>query len=538
MMLERAQRALLPNKTASSRSIPAPVGGLNARDALANMPETDAIILDNWFPQPKWVEIRGGKKTLATFTGQCETLAAYSATGGVQLFAAVVNGATRSLYRVDNVGGGAVGAPVVGGAAGTIQAISSTRYDWWQFGTGSAEVLYLLNGTDSPLLFDGTSWYAVTNASSPYAITGANPASFTCVASYHQRLFFLDGTLNAWYLPIDSIAGAVTQLILAPLFQLGGKLVSILSISIDNAAGANDYIAFLSNQGEVIVYQGTDPSQASTWSLSAHFRIGRPIGAGRRCWQKVGSDAALICSDGVILLSEALLTDRSQEKNAVSDKIRHSINQQIQSFGNNFGWQAQLHPFGNKLIINVPTTENQASFAYVMNTLTGAWCTIGQYASSWNAFCFESIGDNLYFGANGAAYQGDVNQDDAGAAIVARVKPAFSYFETPGQLKAWQMARPIFTATGALQVGLTLNVDFDNSAPTGTIGTSQGNSAPWNTSLWTTPTYWGDALVITKNWIGIGGVGYCAAMQLQIAALDVTLQWQSTDYIFQPAGMM
>jgi hypothetical protein len=525
---------------AGSKSIPAPVGGLNARDALANMPETDAIIMDNFFPQPTWVELRGGSKTIGTFGGTGETCAAYNGLTANQLFAGVVNAGVRSLYRVDNLAGGPVGAPVVGGAGATIEALTSTRFDWQQFGTASAEYLYLVNGVDFPLIYDGTNWQSVTTTSAPISLTGTSPNLLSCVASYHQRLYFLQGnSFNVWYLPIGQAGGALVQLPLAAYFPLGGYLVSIISISIDNAAGANDYIAFVSNVGEVVVFTGTDPSSTATFSLSAHFRIGRPIGTGRRCWQKVGSDAAVVCVDGVVMLSEALLTDRSQTRNEVTDKIRKSVRAAAAQFGANFGWQLQLYPMGNKLMLNVPTTENHASYAFAMNTLHSSWCTFGLIASSWNAYCFETMGDNLYFVTNGAVKQADtVTYDDDGAAITALVKPAFSYFDEPGKLKVWNMARPVFTVNGTLSVGLTLVTDFNNALPVGTVPVSQGNAAVWNVALWTTPTYWGDALIISKNWIGVGGIGYCASLVLQLTALDVSLQWQSTDYIFEEGGLL
>src|SRR6267154_6138276 len=123
--------------------VAAPVGGLNARDALASMPETDAIILDNWFVQPSWVELRRGKLTLGTFTGVCQTVAAYnSLTGTNQLYAGAISASVGSVYRVDNANGGSAGAAVVGGVGNTIQAVTNTQYDWVQLGTGSAEILY------------------------------------------------------------------------------------------------------------------------------------------------------------------------------------------------------------------------------------------------------------------------------------------------------------------------------------------------------------------------------------------------------------
>ena len=524
--------------SANGKSIPAPTGGLNARDALANMPETDCVICDNFDPNPSNVQLRKGRATLATFTGNCETLAGYPGLLANELFAAVNNAGVRSIFRVDNLAGGPVGAPVVGGAGGTIQAISSTQYDWVMSSTGAVEALYLVNGVDNPLLFDGTTWYAVSQVSSPYALTGINPNLLSAVGSYHGQLFFIQAnSFNVYYLAVDAIAGALSLLPLGAYFSLGGYLVSIVTVSIDNSQGLQDYIAFISSTGECVVFQGYNPASATTWFLSAHFRLGRPIGLGRRCWQKMGSDALVITVDGGIMLSQALLTDRSQSKNAVTDKIRNAINADILNYGNNFGWQAQLHPASNKLLINVPATQAAVSYQYVLNTLNGSWCTYGKYASPWNAFCFEVLGDNVFFGGNGSVQQCLTGQDDAGASIQGLCTPAFSYFDMPGVLKRWTMARPIFTVDGSLSVGLTFNVDFATGVPTGTVPVTVGNQAPWNTSPWNT-TFWGDATIISKQWIGLSGLGYAGSLSLQVNAKDVSIQWQSTDYQFERGGLL
>lgn len=680
----------------SGKSIPAPTGGLNARDATANMPETDAVICDNFFPTQSNVVLRNGRLTTATFTGNCETVAGYPGLTGNQLYAAVNNAGVRSIYRVDNTGGGPVGAAVVGGAGNLVQAITSTQYDWVMSSTGAVEALYLVNGVDNPLLYDGTAWWSVTelagailgvgtytskdgailtvgtltgtatngtypntpltggsgtgaigtitvsggnvtavaittpgagyvvgdtlaftvtggsgtckaatvttsltngsypntalnggtgsgavgtvtvagglvtnvaitssgaggyvvgdtltfpltggaggckvtSVTGPYALSGVNPNSLSAVGSYHGSLFFLQAnSFNVWWLAVDAIGGALSQLPLGAYFALGGKLVSVLTVSIDNSEGLQDYIAFIASTGEVVVFEGYNPASASTWFLSAHFRLGRPIGLGRRCWQKLGSDAVVICVDGAMMMSQALLTDRSQSRNAITDKIRNDINADILSYGNNFGWQAQLFPDGNKLLINVPTVQEQTSYQYVMCTLNGSWCTFGKYASPWNAYCFEYLGGALYYGTTGSVQQCDTGEDDAGSAIQGLCTPAFSYFGLPGRLKRWTMARPIFTVDGSLSVGLTFNVDFAMGAPSGAVPVTVGNSAPWNTSPWNT-TYWADALIISKQWTGISGLGYAGSLSLQVNAKDVSIQWQSTDYQFEPGGLM
>lgn len=52
----RPQR-LVKKQNAEVQSVPAPVGGWNARDSLANMEITDAVQLENMFPTVNSVEI-------------------------------------------------------------------------------------------------------------------------------------------------------------------------------------------------------------------------------------------------------------------------------------------------------------------------------------------------------------------------------------------------------------------------------------------------------------------------------------------------
>lgn len=617
----RAQQSQQPQAT--GYVVAAPVGGLNARDALAAMPETDAIVLDNWFVQPTWVELRRGKTTLATFTGIAQSVMAYNSLSGTnQLYAGVLNSTVGSIYRVDNAGGGSAGAAVVGGSGNTVQQVTNTRYDWVQFGTGSAEILYLVNGADSPLLFDGTTWWpitapisatvtAITQASSavvtvntvsgsnpfaigntvgltgvvgmtqinnvnatvtniggssgawtitinvnsaafsayvsggtlsspfPYALTGGPTplTSLSQVIRYKSRLWFVQaGTMNVYYLPQDVFAGALTLLPMAPNFNLGGQLAMLATNSVDNAAGINDYLAFISNQGEVVMYQGYDPSQVATWYEAGHFRIGRPLALGRRGNIKLGSDAAVLCIDGLTPLSKALVADRSQPLIAITDKIRSAINTDAQSYGTNFGWQVVLYPMGTKMVINTPTLVNSTSYQYIQNTISGAWCTFGKYNSPWNPVCFETMGDNLYYGTVNSVAQCDTGSSDDGNSYLVTAKPAFSYMDAREQMKIWSQCQPIFQVTGSLTLSINMLTDFDATAATNIVPLSSGNSAPWNTALWNV-TLWGDDEQIIKPWVGLAATGYAGSMELRANVMGLTAKWQSTNYLYRPGGL-
>ena len=105
--MARTSRALVQQTAARVASIPAPVGGWNARDSIANMEPFDAYQLTNYFPGVSNLVLRGGSEDWATgISGQVQTLVNYSTGTANKLFA----WAGTSIY--DATTQGAVGAAV------------------------------------------------------------------------------------------------------------------------------------------------------------------------------------------------------------------------------------------------------------------------------------------------------------------------------------------------------------------------------------------------------------------------------------------
>jgi hypothetical protein len=337
-----------------------------------------------------------------------------------------------------------------------------------------------------------------------------------------------------YYLPLNSIAGAATVFPLGSLFKMGGYLMGMCNWSVDSSFGVDDYAAFVSNMGEVVVYRGYDPTYAATWVLAGTYRIGRPIG--RRFFQRVGGDVLAITADGIISFSKDLLAERSKPEDAISYKITNLINNDVQSYGNNFGWEIVNYPIGNKVMVNVPSIENNTQYQYVMNQISGAWCTFGYNASPWLAATFELLGDNLFYGGNGVVVKCDTGLDDNGAAIQIELKPAFSYFEEPGRIKDFKLFRPVLLSDGAVTPSFTLNLDFSNIAPTSSTTYSGGGFA-WNTTLWNTKT-WSNYQQVQRNWLVTSGTGYAAAFHMKALIKDINLKFQSIDYVYEYGGVI
>ena len=484
------------------------------------MPPEDAVQLENWFPEPSDCKVRNGSLNWSTsLPAWVETLMAYYAPSGAGKLFGISGG---GLYDVTS--SGAVGAAI-------ISSMSNSRHQHCMFSNAGSNYLYAVNGSDNPLLYNGTTWQQVGNATSPIAITGVDPSTFIHVNTFKSRMFFIPkNSTGFWYLPVLQVGGAASFFDLGPLMAMGGYLMAMCTWSVDDASGLQEYAVFITSQGEVFVYQGNNPDFASSWGLAYKFRMGRPVG--RRCFEKIGSDVVIISTDGAVPLSVALSGDREQAKNAITYKIVNLVNNDVQTYSGNFGWQPILYSMGNKFIINVPQTENNISYQYVMNTITGSWCKF----SGWNPACFEVFNDVLYFGGNAVVCQCDTGLDDNGAAITATAQPAYNYFNSHQQ-KKFSLVRPIFTTDGIISAALALCVNFNNNTPilsnptfSGSAGSPWGS--PWNTSPW------GGADNIISDWESVRGIGFSATIKMQVNALDINVSWQSTDYVYETGGIL
>lgn len=506
------------SRVSRTRSIVAPVGGLNARDAISAMKETEATIMTNWFPTPSDVAVRNGYADHVTgITGSVDTLMPYN-NGVTQELFAVANGA---IYDVTSAG--AVGAAEVSG-------LSNSRWQYTLMGTAGGYFLLAVNGADKMRIYDGTTWDA--DGGGTYTVTGVNTVNITHINNFKNRVWLIEeDSLSAWYLPVSSIAGAAAELNLSGLFKLGGYLMAMANWTIDNAAGIDDYAAFVTSEGECAIYQGTDPSSANTWALKGTFRIGKPIG--RRCFIKAGADVLLLTTDGAFPLSKSLLTDRSQLQSAITDKITNLISADIRAYSANFGWQPMLYPSGNKLIINIPQVESTTSYQYVMNTITGAWCKF----TNWNGFCFEELSDSLYFGGSGVVCVCDTGTDDNGSDISTEVQQAYSYFGQPGVVKHFKMARPIFLAEGDVSPAIVMNVDYQNRIPQYSPSFSGSSGSVWDAAPWDTSD-WGSGDNIIKKWQTVTGVGYAGGLRIKTATQGIAIRWQASDVVYEPGGTL
>jgi hypothetical protein len=502
-------------RVSRSMSYPAPVGGWNARDALAAMKPNQAVDLVNWFPRTSYCEIRGGYSSHATgTTGNVKTLAVWNGpTGTSKMFASTASG----VYDVSSAG--VVGASVASRTNGKHQTLN--------FADGTNNYLMMFNGADKPLYYDGSTWTAVDGTSSP-ALTGLTTTNIVSAFTFKGRLIFLEkNSLSFWYLPAGVAGGALMEFDLGGVAKKGGYLMAAATWTIDAGDGADDKAVFVTSEGEVLVYQGTNPSSSTAWALVGVYDLGKPLG--RRCLTKFGGDLVIITQNGVFPLSAALQTATIDNRLAITNIIEDAFAEAARSYGSNFGWEATLYSAQGALVVNVPIAEDGRHEQYVMNTITKAWCKF----NSWNAETFAVFNGELYYAISTTVQKAWTGTIDGANNIVAVGKTAFSYFGDMGSQKRYNMFRPVLAVNGTLSFLTDIDVDFRDTDITGTATYSVVAGGQWDVAMWD-QGYWAAGMEIIKEWTSPDeDLGYCASGKIKVETNSLTVQWLAQDWIYE-----
>lgn len=507
-------------QVSQTHSIPAPIRGWNARDSIADMEAGYAILLKNIFPTTSDVMLRKGMATHATGLGsQCETILVHRPPSGN---ATMFGFAGTNVYNVSSAG--AVGAAVVSG-------LTNARWQTTQFTTIGGNFSLCVNGLDDMRTYDGTTWNTINAASTP-AITGVLTSNLINVNVFKERVWYVEkGKLDMWYSAAGAFAGALTKFALGSIFRKGGYLVAMGSWTLDGGRGVEDLGVFITSQGEVAVYSGTDPASATTWALVGVFNIGEPVGY--RCMRTYQGDLLVITQDGLDSMSKALQNARVSEKATNTAIISGATGSATALYGSNFGWEVCQFSNGNMLLLNVPVSVGQQE-QYVMNTTTGAWCQFTGWASN----CFEVFNGELYMGTSGEVRKAWTGTSDLGANIVGEVINAFDYLGARSATKAIRMIRPVIGwDSNPVEFLVGIDVDFITNTPTGAISFPSSTGGLWDAGLWDA-ALWGGAVVYNRNWYSAFGIGYALAPHLKISSNAAQVRLAAWDLVFERGGIL
>ena len=529
--------------------LPAPVGGINAASALTAMPVSDCIALWNLIPFQYGLRVRSGYRewigvltvggpisplvaplplplsgtplvpfnglpilTLLSFTGSqsngnADRLFACTAEG---IWDVTSSGSTSTLVYTFPLSDANSGKGV------------STAFA----NTAGLHYLAYCDGSNGYLLYSETTdtWSQVVSGIGAGEINGADPTTFRFVMSWKNRLWFVpDNSQKAYYLPIGQFAGDANPIYFGARFRYGGNLVGLYSWTIDGGEGIDDKLVGISRSGDVVVYEGIDPSIPGAFGLKGVYWVG-PVPPGRHIASDFGGDLFILSLVGCVplskLVSGGLIRDPSIY---ATQKIANLFNVLMTERGNLEGWEIRIHPTDNLLIINVPVLSGSVREQLTMSLATQGWSRHRGVPMN----CLETWRGKLYFGTTDSRVCVNDGYADnvalSGAAPTAIDWAILTAYQNMGSAskKRLHMVKPMFITDGTVPAyTAAARWDFDlselNPAPTAGAATAGSwDNGNWDVAVWANS-------VTSSKYNGTTGMGTAAAVMLRGTSITNT----------------
>lgn len=518
-MLARIYSAPPRPSRLSEFAIPAPISGVETNLPIYNMPPLIALYLYNIVPDEYGLRTREGYlvwaqniagdsvNSLIPFTGA--TLGLTQA----RLFAVTPNG----IFDITTKGTDTPAAVVT--FSDQTSSAGFTTYHHVTDAAG-AQTIYVADSRNGLYEYNpvGSAWTKISTE-----ITGADPTKIAFVMGHKRRLWFVErDSADAWYLPVGAKAGAAVKFQFGSKMHHGGYLVGLYTYSLDGGSGLDDYLVAISKSGDVMVYQGTDPSQASTWNLVGNWYIGE-VPEGRRIAIESGGDLLLLSAYGITSISDLLRgVDPSLIERNVTGKIAGPIGEAIRRKKNNFYWEVKVLSEEGAFVVNSPRVTGERFIQYVLyiNRMTegsgGGW-------GFWRdipATTFEPYLGNGYFGTEDGRVcqmQGALDNigisGEGGDQIEFSMLTGYSDLGLPGRYKQVQFIRPTFVVQNQTVYDTMALYDFNISelSTTGVPVVTPGSA--WDIGLWDVAIWSG--LASTSRTTGSGGYGRNVAIAIR-----------------------
>lgn len=494
------------------KAFPAPVAGWVTAENLSQQRGASARILVNWFPNQTGIRMRAGSRRQATCSGDgapVESLMSYIGWASRRMFA----GCDGSIFDVTTPSDPTeIETPVVTGQ-------TANYYSFVNFATAGSQNLLAVNGFDPMLRYDGTDWSQITDSSTPISITGVDTAEISHISVYRNRIYMTRrGSMEVYFLGTNQMGGAAGLLNLTGVFGQGGSVLLTATWSMDAGDGLDDKFVVVSTEGEVAVYQGSDPADPQDWSLVGRYDITPPMGS--RAVMHAGGDLVVATLGGLVPISAAVTKDPAALSLAAVSRAIEPDWVATSSARRTLPWEVTKWPEKNMAMVTTPVTSAlDAPECFVVNLETGAWAKFDQ----WNTRCSVLHNGWLYFGTDdGRVMQAEVGGTDDGAIYQAVCSGAWDHLGTMGPIKTISQARATFRTRTNFLPRLSVSTNYEVTLPAAPNALSdEGLSGLWDTAIWD-QSLWdsgaSDLFNVSTRWVSIGRSGYVMAPQVQVSS--------------------
>lgn len=496
------RRAVNRQAVAELYTMPAPTGGWNTRDPIAQMPVGDAVRLTNLIPDTDGVRLRDGYEQFVT-TGSTpvDFLRSFQTSYGPRFIAA----SSGTLYDITS------------GSATTIKA--GFFRDDWNDATMNGR-LGMVNGGDDPIYLDYSPALGVVRHN--LTLTGpAIPALMRVIQVFKSRSYFATSEEPAfWYSAVGALGGTLTRFPIDRVSATGGNVINLSSWTVDGGSGPDDYFVLFLDTGEVIVYQGDNPGDSSSWGLVGRYSAGKII-----------SSVSFAGQIHAVTDFDYNIFPRDFQTHGIKDptKLSGAATAAVRQKGGLTRWQVMFVPNRGLKIINVPQSES-VIYQHVTNLKSGGHCLF----TGLNAARWELHKGELYFGGMSGAVNRISGTSDAGTAITWEMVTAPDRMGLQSEKNILEY-RTVITGQGALTESTGIGYDY-NSPEFVQSMTTEAIGTPWNTSPWDT-SEWSPEPQTKAEWFTGTGSGQAVQFYSRGSVKGFTPTWHSIDFLYEPSDV-
>jgi hypothetical protein len=528
---------------AQPTQIPAAVRGINARAALAAMAPDECVFSFNIQGKDFGMDVRKGYREWANgwTGGVAKTVISFEGNQGAddKLFIANQEGIWEVTIDGTTAPAQVVTWPSSAGDAGICHYVTFSN-------DGDERYIILCDEENGYYRWEQATntWTKVTQGAGAGQVDGIDPATFAYVMIFKNRLWFIQkDTGTAWYLPVQAFAGTANLFNFASEFRSGGALALMHNWTLDGGDGIDDYLVSVSTAGDLVIYRGTDPTQASTFALVGSWMIGE-VPAGRRFATAFANDFYVLSIYGLLPLSKLIQGAGVADPDLyVTNKVAPYLRPVLERSLYEYGWQVVVHARENLMHINTPPVINQAPLAFTFGFGNASWSlTRGlnkSHTVEWQGEVFWSdlSLSKLYLeGGSVDKVFIDPATDGDPQAIEWDMLTAYSALGSPGRFKRCQYIRPMFVSNVSPAVEVAARYDYDISELTGAPVLAGDGTGVWDAGIWDVST-WSGGVGSSDKVSGGQGVGRHIAVAIRGRSAEPTTL-MAFDITWDTGGIM
>jgi len=354
-----------------------------------------------------------------------------------------------------------------------------------------------------------------------------DPADLVFVLEFKGRLWFVErDSSRAWYLDVGAVTGTATAFPF-PLHH-GGELVGLYAWSYDAGGGLDTLLVALSRTGDVVIYQGADPSSAATWGQKGAWYVG-PLPTGRRVATDLGGEMFVLSLRGVMPLSRLVVGGAVElESLYTTAKIANLFTRLAQEAQGRRGWAIVVHPTDNALLILIPQTQGNGWIQLAQSFARPAWSIYRDVPMTGGAAVWRG---ELYFGGDGGVVARNKGSMDARMLAAPedyepirwRLLTGFSDLGN-GRNKRVLGFRPIFeSGSAAVPYVSQARYGYDKTPAPDPALPAGGGPNSWSTGLWDVMLWSGSETPSTPLTGGVGEGKHVAVAMTGLSVSPTTL---------------